>query len=181
MNINFSRNSVGASTTAPSRSVIIVRMAKSLLILTVALYLTLVVVNNLTDYNTNLHFVQHVMLMDTTYGTTATESRVVRNPLLHRLAYDGLIIWEATAALLCALGTYRLLRALNADSESFCRSKALAVSGLLTALLLWGIAFIAIGGEWFMMWQSTEWNGEESAQRLFSMTGIVLILLIGNE
>ena len=40
---------------------------------------------------------------------------------------------------------------------------------------------MAIGGEWFEMWQSTVWNGEESAFR-FHMTVIaVLIYLVLND
>jgi predicted small integral membrane protein len=43
--------------------------------------------------------------------------------------------------------------------------------------LLWFVAFLCIGGEWFLMWQSKLWNGEEAAFRMFAVSGIVLILL----
>jgi predicted small integral membrane protein len=42
-----------------------------------------------------------------------------------------------------------------------------AIAGLTLGLLLWLVAFIAVGGEWFLMWQSAEWNGEEAAFRIF--------------
>ncbi|WP_099514846.1 DUF2165 family protein [Microvirga ossetica] len=37
------------------------------------------------------------------------------------------------------------------------------VIGLTTCLLIWLVGFIAIGGEWFGMWMSPQWNGIEAA------------------
>jgi predicted small integral membrane protein len=43
-----------------------IRTAKVLLLAAVALFYTLVVFNNLTDFNSNWQFVRHVLPMDTT-------------------------------------------------------------------------------------------------------------------
>jgi predicted small integral membrane protein len=45
-------------------------------------------------------------------------------------------------------------------------------------MLLWFTAFVTMGGEWFLMWQSKTWNGEEAAFRLFVCEGIVLVLMM---
>ena len=45
-------------------------------------------------------------------------------------------------------------------------------------LLLWFVAFISVGGEWFLMWQSKLWNGQEAAFRMFTVIGIVFVLLV---
>ena len=37
--------------------------------------------------------------------------------------------------------------------------------------------FMAVGGEWFLMWQSKTWNGQDAAARLFLFMGLSLLFL----
>ncbi|MGB8800917.1 MAG: DUF2165 family protein, partial [Candidatus Acidiferrales bacterium] len=53
-----------------------------------------------------------------------------------------------------------------------------SIAGLTLALLMWLVAFLTVGGEWFLMWQSRTWNGQEVAVRMFLVMGIVLLLLV---
>jgi predicted small integral membrane protein len=46
---------------------------------------------------------------------------------------------------------------------------------------MWLVAFLSVGGEWFLMWQSKSWNGQEAAFRMFIVVGIVLIVLVQRE
>ena len=72
-----------------------------------ALYILLVAIGNVTDYGTNLAFVQHVLAMDTTnFGAApGTELdpdvmwRAITSPTEQTIAYLGFIVWEAGAAL----------------------------------------------------------------------------------
>jgi predicted small integral membrane protein len=41
----------------------------------------------------------------------------------------------------------------------------------------WFAAFLCVGGEWFLMWQSKSWNGQEAAFRMFAILGISLVFL----
>jgi predicted small integral membrane protein len=43
--------------------------------------------------------------------------------------------------------------------------------------LTWQVGFMAIGGEWFSMWQSSAWNGTQSAFRLHMTIVAILIYL----
>ena len=43
--------------------------------------------------------------------------------------------------------------------------------------LLWQVGFMTIGGEWFGMWQSQQWNGVPSAFR-FVMTIIAVLIFV---
>jgi predicted small integral membrane protein len=43
-------------------------------------------------------------------------------------------------------------------------------------LLLFGAGFVAIGGEWFAMWQSKSWNGLDAATRVILFSGVVLVV-----
>ena len=53
------------------------RSAKLLLVAGIALYYTLVVFNNLTDFNSNYEFIQHVLSMDSTLSGQSRD--VARN------------------------------------------------------------------------------------------------------
>jgi len=35
-----------------------------------------------------------------------------------------------------------------------------------------------VGAEWFLMWQSHIWNGQEAAFRMFAVVGIVLLIVM---
>jgi len=47
--------------------------------------------------------------------------------------------------------------------------------GIAMGILLWFVFFIIIGGEWFLMWQSKNWNGQANA---FFLTISFLLFLI---
>ena len=66
----------------------------------------------------------------------------------------------------------------RADARTFNRSKPYAVAGLVLGFLLWQFGFITIGGEWFGMWQSQQWNGVPSAFRFAMVIVAVLLLLV---
>jgi predicted small integral membrane protein len=48
-------------------------------------------------------------------------------------------------------------------------------------MLLFGAGFVAIGGEWFLMWQSKIWNGTEAATRYFGIAAFTLVALLAGE
>ena len=52
---------------------------------------------------------------------------------------------------------------------------------LTLSMLMWLVAFLSVGGEWFLMWQSHAWNGQEAAFRMFAVVGIVLLILLQPE
>ena len=39
------------------------------------------------------------------------------------------------------------------------------------------VAFLSVGGEWFLMRQSKTWNGQDAAFRMFMVVGLVLLLI----
>jgi len=160
------------------------RLCKIALLAAVGVHLLLVVFNNLSDYGSNLAFVQHVLGMDTLfsgdtnrwralYGTAATDG----SQWLHHAAYLVIIGWEAAACGLILLGVARLWQLRGVSANAFNAAKSLGTIGLTVSLLLWFLAFISIGGEWFLMWQSKTWNGLDASFRMFACTGIVLIFL----
>ena len=61
------------------------------------------------------------------------------------------------------------------------RARGIAIAALTSSLMLWLVAFMDVGGEWFLMWQSTTWNGELAAFRMFTVAGISLLIVLQPE
>ncbi|MBN9009580.1 MAG: DUF2165 family protein, partial [Rhizobiales bacterium] len=59
----------------------------------------------------------------------------------------------------------------------FNRAKTIAIVGLSLGFLLYAVGFVAVGGEWFAMWQSQIWNGQQKAFEFLTMISAVLIFL----
>lgn len=157
------------------------RAAKVLLIFAVALFYSLVVLGNTTDYNSNFQFIRHVLMMDSTLPGNRAMWRALNSPAWHTMFYLSIIAWEATTMVLLWWGGIRLARTLRAPAATFNQAKRTAIVALTLSLLMWLVAFLTIGGEWFMMWQSKLWNGQEAAFRMFTVVGIVLLLVAQPE
>ena len=152
------------------------RYSKISLVWAIALNTSLVVFNNLTDYDSNYWFVVHVLKMDTTFPDNQGMWRAIDLPAIHHLLYWVIILAETAIAALCWWGGARLFGAKD-DAESFNRAKGIAIAGLTLGIVLWFTGFITIGGEWFLMWQSDVWNGIQPAFRLAVVLGISLVYL----
>ncbi|MER6343545.1 DUF2165 domain-containing protein [Streptomyces sp. NPDC001595] len=145
-------------------------LAATLLTATVALYMALVAFGNITDFGTNQQFVQHVLAMDTTFKDDDLMWRAITSKGLQDAAYVAIIVWETAAALVLIAGTWFWAR------RDHVRGQRFATYGLLMVMLLFGVGFIGIGGEWFAMWQSGDWNGLDAATRIFLFSGVVLVV-----
>jgi predicted small integral membrane protein len=160
---------------------IVVRLSKCLLVLAVAFFYTLVVFNNTTDYNSNYQFVRHVLQMDSTFPGNHGMWRAMNQPWIHTIFYLSIIVWEVVTAVLGWWAGIAMLRAIRLSGTRFQRAKTLAVGALTLGMLMWFVAFLSVGGEWFLMWQSKVWNGQDAAFRMFVVLGIVLLYQVMPE
>jgi predicted small integral membrane protein len=151
------------------------RVAKSLLVFGVAIFYTFVVFNNLTDYDSNYEFVRHVLMMDSTFPGNHGMWRAINSPAMHTAFYVAIIAWEFATMLLCWWGGVRLACFIDASDSDFQQAKDVAIWALTL------VAFLGIGGEWFLMWQSRVWNGQEAAFRNFTVVGIALLFVAQRE
>jgi predicted small integral membrane protein len=154
------------------------RVAKTLLVFGVAFFYLFVVLNNLTDYNSNYQFVRHVLMMDSTFPGNHGMWRAINSPAVHTAFYLSIIAWETLTMILCWTGAVKLAGALRGTAANFHAAKRVAIIALTLSLLMWLVAFLSVGGEWFLMWQSRTWNGQDAAFRMFTVVGIVLVLLV---
>lgn len=156
----------------------ITRAAKLLLLAGVALFYTLVVFTNLTDFDSNYQFVRHVLSMDTTFPGNRSMGRAILSPAVHLAFYLGIIAWEFATTILLWWGVASLLRALRQPAGAFNMAKRVPVIALTLSMLMWLVAFLSIGAEWFLMWQSHTWSGQEPAFRMFTVVGVVLLIVL---
>jgi predicted small integral membrane protein len=157
------------------------RSAKIALVAGVAVLYSLVVFNNLTDFNSNYQFVRHVLSMDSTFPDNRGMWRAMRSPAIHLTFYLTIIAWEISTTVLLWWGAARMLRARDREAGPFTAATRLASSALVLSLLMWLVAFLAVGGEWFLMWQSQAWNGQQAASRNFAVVGLVLLIVTRPE
>ena len=153
------------------------RKIKTVLVFGVAIFYSLIIFNNITDYGSNYEFVRHVMMMDSTFPGNHGMWRAINTPMLHTVFYLSIIAWEMLSMLLCWWGGFRMARALHGTAAAFHQAKRVSIAALTLSLIMWLVAFLAVGGEWFLMWQSKMWNGQDAAFRMFTVVGIVLLIV----
>jgi len=152
-----------------------IRLIKTCFSAMVGLFLGLIFFNNVTDYGSNFEFVEKVTGMGDTFAFQANKWRSINSNALHHLFYIGIILLEGTIATFCLWGAYQMATKVKAEDGAFQLAKTKTTIGLSLGILLWFFVFGAIAGEWFLMWQSDEWNAQDTA---YFLTGIFLLFLI---
>lgn len=154
-----------------------VRLAKILLTLALAAFAFVVTYDNLVDYGSNFAFVRHVLSMDTTFPGNELMGRAITSPVLWHVGYGLIIAAEGATCVLLSLGAFALWRARHASGARFDAAKRLAVAGCMLGFLVWFFGFMVVGGEWFAMWQSRVWNGQEGAFRFYmALLGVLIFV-----
>ena len=157
------------------------REIKALMAVGLASYPLLVAFGNITDYQSNFVFLQHVMSMDTTFPGNKLMYRAVTTPALQHLAYALIIAFQAATGLALAWGAIALWRARRGSAAEFAAAKLWTAIGGFLGFLVWFVGFLVIAGEWFAMWQSGQWNGQEPAFRFVASILLVMLFVLQPE
>jgi predicted small integral membrane protein len=145
--------------------VLTVRLSKLVMVAGLALFALLVAADNVADYGSNEAFVRHVLAMDTTFPQNALRWRAITDPGLQTAAYRLIIAAEALTGVLFGVAVLVMATRLRAPKARFRAAMPWVAAG--AALALWFVGFVVVGGEWFLMWQSPTWNGQEAAFRFY--------------
>ena len=140
----------------------------------VALFMCLVCFNNLTEYDSQFQFVQVIARMEDTFSGMKSWRSISSSFVLH-IFFILIVVWEIMTAVLMLLGTFKMINKFKDTAPAFKSAKKYTALGLSFGVLLWFTVFIAIAGEWFLMWQSKNWNAQGTA---FSLTCCFLLFLI---
>ena len=153
------------------------RLVKVAMVASCALFALLVAYDNLVDYGSNYTFVRHTLSMDTTFPGNVLMGRAITSPTLWTLAYWLIIAGEAATGLILAYGSLRLALCVRGPAALFNAAKPAVALGIGLGFLVWFTGFSVVGGEWFAMWQSKEWNGVPSAFR-FTVTLLLVLIFV---
>ena len=153
------------------------RLSKIVMCLCLAAFAFLVAFGNITDYSSNFAFVQHVLSMDTTFPGNALMYRSITNPTLWSIGYWLIICGEALTCILFLIAALQLWQARSGSGRQFNDAKGFVVFGATMGFLVWFFGFMVVGGEWFAMWQSSTWNGQEAAFK-FYMTMLAVLIFV---
>ena len=150
------------------------RLIKIFFSCSVALFISLVCFNNIIDYTSQFQFVSMVAKMEDTFSMMKSW-RSINSEFAHNVLYILIVAWELLIAVLILFGSFRMINKLKATMPEFKKAKKYTSLGLSLGVLFWFTVFIAIGGEWFLMWQSKTWNAQYTA---FFLTCCFLLFLI---
>jgi len=153
------------------------RLSKIIMCLCLAAFAFLVTFGNITDYGSNYAFVQHVLSMDTTFPGNALMYRSITSPFLWNLGYWLIIVGEGITCILFLVAAWRLWTARNGSAAAFDAAKSGVAAAATVGFLIWFFGFMVIGGEWFAMWQSQTWNGQDAAFKFYMTIMAVLIFV----
>lgn len=151
-----------------------VRALKILFSALAGAYLLLVGFTNVTDYATNLSFVQKVAGMEDLFTGEALRWRRVETPWVHHLLYVCIISWELLCGCLAVLGAWRMFGCRRSESFAFAAASVPSTYAYGLAVALWFGGFVTVAGEWFLMWRAEASDAQATALRL----SILFLLLL---
>lgn len=157
------------------------RLLQALTVFLAGLYGLFVFAGNLMDYDSNYQFVRHVLSMDTTFEGNALMWRAIDSPVIHTIAYIGIIVAEGVFAALGLIGGVKLFVRRNADAATFNAARGWGFVAYGLGFVIWFFGFIVVGSEWFAMWQSGSWNGKSTAMAISTLLAGFAVLLAVSE
>ena len=76
-----------------------------------------------------------------------------------------------------ACGDNRHAACVAAPAAGFQRAKVWLAAGATLGFGVWFFGFMVVGGEFFAMWQSKTWNGQEAAFRFYmTLLGVLIFV-----
>jgi predicted small integral membrane protein len=151
------------------------RKAKILLIVVVALWGFMGALGNVTDWNGTLAAVGAVTSMATFEGGPVW--RATSHPLV---AWSGallIMLSKLLAGIMCSIGALKMWHARAAEGMAFNAAKQFALTGCAIAVLMLFGGFIVIAETWFELWRSDVMRGPvlDSA---FRYSGLILLIAL---
>lgn len=125
---------------------------KVTLMLTFFVVFGLFALNNITDFDFNFAYVQHVLSMETTFHPES--QRAIHSGLIQLLAYLAIIGWQLSVFLFGMLGVYRYAKTGRMHLINL---------AMMMGVSLYFFGFLGVASGWFMMWQSKVWSGQATA------------------
>jgi predicted small integral membrane protein len=133
----------------------VARLALVVMALFPTLWGFLGLINDATDFNdTVVNAVRPMIEMTDTYGNPLQQVRAITAPWAAPVGLVGIMTVETLAGIFGLIGLVLMLRHLGGSSAEFDKGKAWMMLGCVFAVLVWGIGFMVIAGDYFLSWEA---------------------------
>lgn len=160
----------------------VARAVTSVFVLMVASYYLVVAFDNITNPTnpnaSNWLFVQGVLSGDGVPADSGFEWRFIDASWFQAMSYIGIMTMEAITGLLLLLAGVLGLRSARSSSRWAAAQRWTYVGGL-AGLAVFFFGFVVVGGNWFIMYLNSTWNGLDPAFQNSVVTLSMLILVTG--
>lgn len=131
------------------------RIALLVMALFPAMWGFLGLLNDITDFNdTAVNAVKPLIDMTDTYGNPWQTWRAITVPWAAPIALVGIMAVETLAGIFGTLGLLLMLISFRKGPAEFAKGKAWMMLGCLFAVLIWGVGFMVVAGDWFLAWEA---------------------------
>jgi predicted small integral membrane protein len=158
------------------------RVVTSLCVLMVAAYYLVVGFDNITNPTNpnagNWPFVQGVISGDGVPADSGFEWRFIDATWFQAIAYIGVMTAETITGFLLLIAGIKGLRA-SPTCPRWGQAQKWTYAGGILGLAVFFLGFMVIGGNWFIMYLNSKWNGLEPAFQNSAMTALMLVLVTG--
>src|SRR5690606_33561153 len=89
-----------------------------------------------------------------TYGNPLQQVRAITAPWAATVGLIGIMSVETLAGIFGLIGLVMMVRNIGRSSADFARGKSWMMLGCLFAVLVWGIGFMVIAGDYFLSWEA---------------------------
>ena len=147
------------TTKGASASLVSTRNVTRLSLIVFALFPTLWgflgLVNDATDFNdTVVNAVKPMIEMTNTYGNPLQQARAITLPWAAPVGLVGIMTVETLAGICGLIGLALMVLNLFGSTAKFDKGKAWMMLGCLFAVLIWGVGFMVIAGDYFLSWEA---------------------------
>ena len=155
-----------------------VRKAKILMVLTVALWGFVGAFFNVVDWAGTTGAVAAATSMSTWDGG-AQSWQATSNPVVVWAGALFIMLSKVIAGALCMVGALRMWRVRDGDASTFSAAKEFALAGCAVAVIMLFGGFIVIAESWFELWRSDAMRGPvlDSAFRYAGMITLIAIFV----
>jgi len=156
------------------------RVFTSIFVLMVASYYLVVAFDNITNPTnpnaSNWPFVKGVLSGDGVPADSGFEWRFIDATWFQVISYIGIMTMELLAGIVLLIAGIRGLRSAHSSQRWSSAQKWTFVGGIL-GLTVFMFGFIVVGGNWFIMYLNSKWNGLTPAfeNTMFTLGMLILV------
>lgn len=158
------------------------KKAKSIMILTVALWGFIGAFHNVIDWNGTIAAIGAATSMSTIPG--GTESwQATDIALIVWIGALFIVASKLATGTLCGIGAVRMWKAQNSDLGAYKAAKEIALTGCAVAMIMLFGGFVVIAESWFELWRSESMIGPvlQSAFRYGGMITLIGLFVASND